>query len=470
MKIETVNHSDRYSLEQISSLFFSNDSDVSIVSEYNESEKEIKTIAEIEGKTASASYEADAVDMKKFRNSVKKSAYLALKKISDNNTPWGILTGIRPTKFIRELHENMSYEELLLLLTEDYWVEKEKAAFCIDVAKNSEKIINNIKPGTFGLYVGVPFCPSRCSYCSFVSESAALYSKYIPEYKDALIKEIEATAHIAKEFGLKASSVYFGGGTPPTLGAERLSSVIECVRENFEFTDEAVEFTVEAGRPDVINEELLKALKAGGVNRLCINPQTLNNETLKIIGRNHTAECTEKAFELARKTGFGNINSDLIAGLPGENTEIFSDTLEKIGRLAPEGITVHTMYLKRTAKITKEKAWDECGRDVNEMLESSMVFAKANGYFPYYMYKQRSTMGNLENTGYAKKGYESIYNSAIMEEVQTVLACGAGASSKIVKKDFLDRVYNIKDAFSYIRDIDMVIKNKAEKIRQFLAD
>ena len=212
----------------------------------------------------------------------------------------------------------------------------------------------------------------------------------------------------------------------------------------------------------------MKTLQISGVNRICINPQTMNDETLKLIGRNHSSECTVRAFDFARKAGFENINSDLIAGLPGENIDMFLKTLEDIEKLSPEGITVHTMYLKRTSKITKEKLWEECGKDVEKMLEASAFFARKNAYIPYYMYKQRSTMGNLENTGYAKKGYESLYNSAIMEEVQTIFACGAGASTKVVRENDIQRIYNIKDAFSYIRDIDFIIENKVSEIRSLL--
>ena len=468
MKIETRAHNDRYSVEQISCLFFERDADITIISEYDELCKKITTTVKAEEKSTSASYEADISCVKSFKNSVKKSAYLAMSELSNRNTPWGILTGIRPTKFVRDLHKQYSYDEIRALLADDYWVNPEKANFCTEVAENSEKLIKRVEPLTFGLYLGVPFCPSRCSYCSFVSESAALYSKYIPEYTEALMKEIKAVAKLSAETGHKVSSVYFGGGTPPTLGVKGLRDIIECVWENFEFSDKTPEFTVEAGRPDIINEELVRTLRISGVNRICINPQTMNDETLKLIGRNHSSECTVRAFDFARKAGFENINSDLIAGLPGENIDMFLKTLEDIEKLSPEGITVHTMYLKRTSKITKEKLWEECGKDVEKMLEASAFFARKNAYIPYYMYKQRSTMGNLENTGYAKKGYESLYNSAIMEEVQTIFACGAGASTKVVRENDIQRIYNIKDAFSYIRDIDFIIENKVSEIRSLL--
>ncbi len=467
MKIETINHEDRYSVEQIGCLFFERDSDAEIISEFD-GDNQIITQIKNENSFSEEIFQFKNTDIKAFKNAVKKSAFLAMKKLSDKTAPWGVLTGIRPTKFCRDLHKEKSYSEIRELLVSEYWVREDKADFCIEVAEKSQSLINEIKADSIGLYIGVPFCPSRCSYCSFISESAALYSKYIPEYVSALKKEIVMMANLAKEYGLSVSSLYFGGGTPPSLGIGALSEVIDETLDSFSINPDKVELTVEAGRPDVITDELLSMLKTKGVNRLCINPQTMNDATLKTIGRNHSSSQTVKAFELARKNSFGNINSDLIAGLPGEGTEEFAVTLEKIKELSPEGITVHTMYLKRTAEITKNKAWDDCSRDIEDMISKAMQFAKSNGYLPYYMYKQRSTVGNLENIGYAKPGFESVYNSAIMEEVQTIFACGAGSSSKIVKNDKIDRVYDIKDAFSYIRDIDINNGAKELKLRELL--
>ena len=466
MEIITLNHSDRYSVEQISCMFFKKDDEVKVVSEYNGKDK-ITTVTFAGDFKGEGIWEGPFVDERAFKNAVKKSAFLSMSKVSDKETPWGILTGIRPTKFCRDLHKNYSFEEIKDILINDYWVSEEKTDFCVEVTENSEKIIKKLKPEEVGIYIGIPFCPSRCSYCSFISESAALYSKYIPEYASALIKEIKALGELSRDLNLEIGSVYIGGGTPPALGTALLSEVIKATKESFDLSVNK-EFTVEAGRPDVITEELLSMLKGYDVNRLCINPQTMNDSTLKLIGRNHNSLQTQKAFELARKHGFNNINSDLIAGLPGENAEDFNKTLENIKILSPEEITVHTMYLKRTSKITKERLWDDCSGNVETMVNSAIEFARENDYLPYYMYKQRSTVGNLENTGYAKKGYESYYNVAIMEEVRTILAAGAGASSKIVNNNNVERIYNIKDAFSYMRDIEKIISDKKKKLKEIL--
>ncbi len=467
MKIETIAHNDRYSIEQIASMFFSPDSKVEIYSEYVNDKKEVKTRVIFEGKTEEASFEAQNDEVKEFKSAVKKSAYLAMKKIADTPTPWGALCGIRPTKICRELLKERGIEDTKKILTDDYWVSEQKADFCIEVTQKASKIISKIEKNDVGIYVGVPFCPTRCIYCSFISESYGVYAKYIPEYVKAVVKEIKAMGEIVKEKGLNVSSVYIGGGTPPVLGKKLLFEIIEALKNELEFSKD-VEFTVEAGRPDVINKELLTMLKENGVNRLCINPQTMNDETLEKIGRKHTTYQTEKAFDIARECGFNNINSDIIAGLTGEDRLMFENTLLGIKKLNPEGLTVHTMYLKRASELSKNKLWDRESEEVSFMVDRAYDFARENSYNPYYIYKQRSTLGNLENTGYAKTGFESLYNVFIMEEVGTILACGAGASSKLLKDGKIERIYNTKDVISYSKDIDEIILSKTSKIRNIL--
>lgn len=467
MKIETISHNDRYSIEQIASMFFTFDSEVEIYSEYIKGKMEIKTKVSFEGNEQEASFKMKNDDIKELKSSVKKSTYLAMKKITDTPTPWGALCGIRPTKVCRDILKDNCIEEAKKVLVDNYWVSDKKADFCIEVTENASKIISGIKENDVGIYVGVPFCPTRCIYCSFVSESYEVYAKYIPEYVKAVVKEVRATAKIVKEKGLNVSSVYIGGGTPPVLGERLLFEIIESLKNELEFSKD-VEFTVEAGRPDVINKELLRMLKESGVNRLCINPQTMNDETLRKIGRKHTSYQTEKAFNMARDQGFDNINSDIIAGLTDEDRMMFENTLSRIRKLDPEGLTVHTMYLKRASKLSKSNLWNGESKEVSFMVDRAYAFAKENSYSPYYMYKQRSTLGNLENTGYAKKGYESLYNVFIMEEVGTILACGAGASSKLLKNGKIERVYNTKDVISYSKNIDEIIACKTSKIKSIL--
>lgn len=461
MQITTLNHSDRYSLEQIATLLFLPDEEGKITSVYDADKKAVITEAEIGEKRVREEYPADIADAKEFKNAVKKSAFLALKMLSGAKTPWGILTGIRPAKFFLNLLNEHSVAESERILSEEYWVSDEKIRLCSSVAQKEAKILSSVGKNDVGIYIGIPFCPTRCAYCSFITEASGVYAKHIEEYEEALEKEVIAMAKAVRDNGFSVNSFYIGGGTPPALGEKLLEKLIVKTQEAFLPADDA-EFTVEAGRPDVIGKSLLKMLAERNVGRICINPQTMNDETLKRIGRRHSAEDTKRAFALAREAGFDNINSDIIAGLPGETNEMFAHTLEEIRELSPEELTVHTMYLKRASRIRKEGALSDPG-EAEKMVLLSGEFAKEEGYEPYYMYKQRNTVGNLENTGYAKSGKESVYNVCIMEETNTVLACGAGASTKLVGKS-IERIYNTKDVLAYIKEIDAIIKNKAEKI------
>lgn len=461
MHIETVNHSDRYSVEQICSLFFTPDESGDVRSVYDPCKAAVITEARIGESFASGKYPADISENAEFKNAVKKSAFLALKKLSEVKTPWGILTGIRPAKFFLKLLSEHSEPESKKILSEEYWVREDKIKLCSEVAQNEAKLLSRVGKDDVGIYIGIPFCPTRCAYCSFITEASGVYAKYIEEYEAALEKEIDAMAASVRENGFFVNSIYIGGGTPPALGEKLLEKLILKVQDVF-LPDKNTEFTVEAGRPDVIGKSLLKMLSDRNVGRICINPQTMNDETLRKIGRRHSADDVRKAFCAAREAGFDNINSDIIAGLPGENYEMFLHTINEMKALAPEELTVHTMYLKRASKIGKEGFISDPA-EAEKMVSFSERFAKEEGYLPYYMYKQRNTVGNLENTGYAKFGKESVYNVCMMEETNSVLACGAGASTKLVGKN-VERIYNTKDVLTYIREIDAIIKNKSEKI------
>lgn len=466
MKIETIGHSDRYSVEQICSMFCSNDSDVYVKSFYDTENDKIVTLIKTEKDEKISEFSICGKEDTDFKNSVKKSAFLAFSKVFKTETPWGVLTGIRPSKFVRNLLSDYSSNEVLKILEDEYWVSNSKAELSLSVARKAMGLLSSLNKNDACLYIGIPFCPTRCAYCSFVSEAYGVYKKYIPEYAKALCKEIASAASDAKNNSLKIKAVYIGGGTPPSLGKELLREIILSVRDAFGIYD-GTEFTIEAGRPDVIDDDLLSMLSETGINRICINPQTMNDETLKLIGRRHTEKDTQRAFELSRKYGFKNINSDIIAALPGENNDMFNYTLKRMKTLNPEELTVHTMYLKRASRISKEGTNQSFG-DAAKMVNEAYRFASEQGYEPYYMYKQRNTIGNLENTGYAKAGCESIYNVCIMEETHTVLACGAGASNKIVGNNGIKRIYNTKDVLSYIKNIDEIVKNKSEKIKSYL--
>lgn len=376
--------------------------------------------------------------------------------------PWGKIEGVRPVKHVlRMRQEGLSDREIWESLKAEYEISDKKLDIMFKVADREEEVIKELKPASCGLYVDIPFCPSKCIYCSFASMSTQKMGKYVEPYLKALFDEIDATKKIVKDLGLKIESVYFGGGTPTTLLSLELDSLIRKLKESFDFSD-VKEFTVEAGRPDTITAEKLKVLKNHGVNRISVNPQSLNDKTLKVIGRNHTARQFYDAFSLVREYGFDCINTDLIAGLPGENADDFKYSVDGILRLSPENITVHTMSIKRAANInifgcdTKSASSEEIG----EMINYSYDTLGKEGYFPYYLYRQKNILGGMENTGFSKDGKSGIYNIVMMEEISTVISLGVGAVTKLVKPELIERIFNFKDVIEYINRIEEIKERK----------
>lgn len=377
---------------------------------------------------------------------------------------WGILTGVRPVKLLRRLAEESSEEQAVKKFEKDFFVSNEKIALSRETEHNERKILELSKPESFSLYVGIPFCPSRCSYCSFVMASIERAEKLIEPYTKLLCEEIKRTAEIANKLGLRLETVYFGGGTPTTLSAEQLDTVLRTVNNSFDMST-CREFTVEAGRPDTIDIAKLFALKENKVDRISINPQTVNDEVLKTIGRKHTAQQFFDAFELARKCGFDNINTDLIAGLPTDTPESFKNSLDSIVRLNAECITVHTLCMKRASRLTTEGVTLDLqqARDAREMLAYTQNILGQNEYIPYYMYRQSRMVGNLENVGWSKRGFESLYNVYVMDETHTILACGSGGVTKLKRNnpDYLERIFNFKYPYEYIDRFDELIQRKS---------
>ena len=378
--------------------------------------------------------------------------------------PWGILTGVRPVKLLRKLAEESNEEQAVKKFLNDFFVSNEKIALSRETEHNERKILELSRPESFSLYVGIPFCPSRCSYCSFVMASIERAEKLIEPYTKLLCEEIKRTAEIANKLGLRLETVYFGGGTPTTLSAEQLDTVLRTVNKCFDMST-CREFTVEAGRPDTIDSAKLFALKENKVDRISINPQTTNDEVLKTIGRKHTAQQFFDAFELARKCGFDNINTDLIAGLPTDTPESFKNSLDSIVRLNAECITVHTLCMKRASRLTTEGVTLDLqqARDAREMLAYTQNILGQNEYIPYYMYRQSRMVGNLENVGWSKRGFESLYNVYVMDETHTILACGSGGVTKLKRNnpDYLERIFNFKYPYEYIDRFDELIQRKS---------
>lgn len=376
---------------------------------------------------------------------------------------WGLLTGVRPAKLYAKLLKSSGKEE-----TEDYFrntlfVIDEKISLCDETVEPEKTIIALNRPDSFSLYVSVPFCPSRCSYCSFVSHSVDKAGKLIDDYVDLLCKEIELTAKIANEQKLHLETVYIGGGTPVSLNASQINTVMSSIRNNFDLSTIS-EYTVEAGRPDAIDREKLLAIKQGGATRISVNPQTMNDSVLKAIGRNHTALQTIEAFKLAREIGFDNINMDLIAGLPTDTPESFKSTLNSLLELDPESITVHSLSVKKASNISINDQLPEIetGKTASQMVRFARNTLTERGIVPYYMYRQSKTVGNLENVGYAKKGFEGLYNVYIMDETHTILACGASAVTKLRQPggDYIERIFNFKYPYEYISRFDEICNRK----------
>lgn len=382
--------------------------------------------------------------------------------------PWGILTGVRPAKLMSKLCLQMGEEKAKEYFADELKVTAEKTELALTVSKKEAPIIASAsKKDSFSLYVSVPFCPTRCSYCSFISHSNDKAKKLMPEYVDYLVKEIQETGRIAEQLGLKLESVYYGGGTPTALTEELLKRVSDAVAENFDLSS-VREYTIEAGRPDSITDEKFRIMKNCGCGRISINPQTFNDNVLREIGRNHTSEQTISAMKSARAQGFDFINMDLIAGLPTDTLESYVNTLDTVLSLEPENITVHTLALKRSATLVTDKKETNTGDLASQMLSYTYKTLTASGYTPYYMYRQSKSLGNLENVGWAKEGYECLYNVYMMEECHTILSVGAGAVTKLKNPDGneIERIFNYKYPYEYINDFDEIIRRK-ERIKEF---
>lgn len=471
MNLYVKNHNFHFELENLTRLFFPNEK-ITVIRDFSEPQPpyiytEVSDKITISVNIGSFNKSETAVKKLTDDDNELVSAQLLYKLLCDFTgltQPWGILTGVRPVKLLRRLAEESSEEQAVKKFEKDFFVSNEKIALSRETEHNERKILELSKPESFSLYVGIPFCPSRCSYCSFVMASIERAEKLIEPYTKLLCEEIKLTAEIANKLGLRLETVYFGGGTPTTLSAEQLDTVLRTVNKSFDMST-CREFTVEAGRPDTIDIAKLFALKENKVDRISINPQTVNDEVLKTIGRNHTAQQFFDAFELARKCGFDNINTDLIAGLPTDTPESFKNSLDSIVRLNAECITVHTLCMKRASRLTTEGVTLDLqqARDAREMLAYTQNILGQNEYIPYYMYRQSRMVGNLENVGWSKRGFESLYNVYVMDETHTILACGSGGVTKLKRNnpDYLERIFNFKYPYEYIDRFDELIQRKS---------
>lgn len=411
----------------------------------------------------------DDTNRKETKNSLKRTLYQLLSEYTGVELPWGNLTGIRPTKIpMALLEEGKSVEEIARYMKETYFTSDEKIKLSIEIAERELELLHKLDyEEGYSLYIGIPFCPTTCLYCSFTSYSMSAWKNRMDDYLSALEKELDYTA--VKFAHKKLNSIYIGGGTPTTLNSKQLDRLIRKIKCSFDLSD-LVEFTVEAGRPDSITKEKLMVLRNHDISRISINPQTMKQETLDLIGRHHTVQQTIDSFYLARELGFDNINMDLIVGLPGESLSDVADTMEVIRKLSPDNLTVHSLAIKRAARlnIQRERYQDfEIVNTADHIALTSKV-AEEMGLSPYYLYRQKNMAGNFENVGYAAPGKAGVYNVLIMEEKQSIVACGAGASTKRVwvqpnpdGTHRIERAENVKDVAQYIARIDEMIERKS---------
>ena len=400
-------------------------------------------------------YKTSKTAIKVQKIAVGKAVFAAGEQFFGYTPAWGILTGIRPSKIARQIYaQTGDAAKTRKILRDEYFLYPKKASILTSITINEQKIIDRLEKNSCSLYISIPFCPTRCAYCSFVSFATKRLLSMIPDYVERLLRDLDVVFAQIKKHNLNLKTIYIGGGTPTTLTADELSLIFDKICEYIDpFSLD--EFSLEAGRPDTITSEKLAVAVANGVTRISINPQTLNEDVLREIGRFHTVDDFYKSFEIARASGIKNINTDLIVGLPGDSHRSFVKTMDNIVKLAPDNITVHTFCVKKAADLAhSDGIYTSAGGDVQKSVDYSQLRAKSNGYIPYYLYRQKNSVSNLENVGFAKPGTEGLYNIYIMEEVHHIFAVGAGAVTKLVDRDNnrMLRIFMDKYPYEYLSE------------------
>lgn len=484
MKLIVIGHSFQYEMENLSRMFFPGVK-IEVIDFCNELlfgdyivtkvEKDsyvcVKAIAFIDKKILEKqAFMDNNSDDRNVELFLARCLYYVLVSLTGIQLKWGILTGIRPTKLLQKFVDNTGdIVKAENVFKDEYLVTDDKIELCSRILTTQNAMLKSKTDKDFSLYVSIPFCPTRCKYCSFVSHSIENAKNLIPEYIDKLCEEIEHTSKIVKELGLCLKTVYIGGGTPTSIDVQSLEKILVTIENNFDLSKKN-EYTVEAGRPDTITREKLEVIKANNVSRISINPQTMNDSVLKVIERPHTSEDIIDAYTLAREVGLENINMDLICGLETDTFESFCNTIEKIISLSPENITVHTLSAKRSSRLVEsgEAKFQAENIEVMHMVEYAISSLTKAGYNPYYLYRQKHTIGNLENTGWSKRGYEGYYNVYIMNELHTIISLGAGGVTKLVNPHTMEvsRVYNYKFPYEYISNFSEIL-NRKQRIIEF---
>ncbi|MGN1202751.1 MAG: coproporphyrinogen dehydrogenase HemZ [Eubacterium sp.] len=467
MILKVINHTFEYDMKKLCTVFFpyekiksDGDGDIVIITE--RAGDTLTVDAKVYDKTLKKVHTLNSNE--DMANDMSVLLYNVLSELMGIKPPWGILFGVRPAKLMHMYTERCGEQGARDCFINNFLVSPEKTDLAIEVMKHENKIISLSGDNSFSLYVSIPFCPTRCAYCSFVSHSIERTQKLIEPYVNLLCKELEETGKIAGRLNLRLETIYFGGGTPTTLSARMLKKLFDTIEASFDLSH-LREYTVEAGRPDTVAFDKLAELKDAGVTRISINPQSFNDEVLHEIGRKHTSAQTIDAFMLARECGFDNINMDLIAGLPKDNLNSFKKSLDTATELGAESITVHTLALKSAAyMVTRERTFDLTDRiTASNMVDYSNKALSHNGYYPYYMYRQSKCLGNLENVGWCKNGRDCLYNVYMMDETHSVLAVGAGAVTRLKaqKSGKIERIYNYKYPYEYVDNFDEIILRKS---------
>lgn len=477
MKLYLKGHTERYPVEQLQMQLFGDRPTQFVETPFSGEDGAVSSLHDgkiyrtatakitLDGKTATAARRIPLTkaDVRLTRRILQQSYYLAAVQLLPEAPPWGALSGVRPTKLATKvLLEGGREQDADRMLRDVYFVTPERRRLCLDASRHTLEAAQLLAPDDLSLYIGIPFCPTRCAYCSFVSESVERFGEFLPPFLDCLIREIEYTGALLKRSGWHIRSLYIGGGTPTTLSTPQMTRLLDAIGTHFDLS-RSLEFTVEGGRPDTLDPAKLRAIRAGGATRISINPQTMSDSVLRAIGRRHTAAETVEAFQMAREAGFDDINMDLIAGLPGDTPASFSETVRQVLALEPSNVTVHTLALKKGADLFQRRVTLPTREDVAQMLDASGRQLRAAALEPYYLYRQKYMSGSFENVGWCRAGYTGYYNIYMMEELHSILSLGGGGMNKInLPAGALERFHNPKYPQDYIQRIDTVLRQKDE--------
>ena len=467
MNLTLIGHEDRYAVEQLQMALFPENPEGTAVSALFRGKTWLTATAKItlNGKTVSAArrLKADEETVRLRRRILQQSYYLAAIQLLDRKPAWGALAGVRPTKITtKHLLEGGTPASADRLMRDVYYVTPERRQLAVDCSESTVKAVSLMDKDDLSVYVGIPFCPTRCSYCSFVSRTVGKKTELLDEYLAALEREIQVTARLMKESGKHLLTLYIGGGTPSILSTPQMIHLLDTLRESFDFS-RCIEFTVEGGRPDTLDLEKLRAIREHGADRMSINPQTMEDSVLRACGRPHTGADVIRAYRQAEEAGFTAINMDLIAGLPTDDFDGFRRSLDAVASLNPANITVHTLALKKGADLFEKREGLSTAEEVSRMVDYSNAALRNLSYKPYYLYRQKYMSGSFENVGWSREGLDCLYNIYMMEELHTIVSLGGGGMNKVNLPDgTLQRFHNPKFPEQYIEMIDSVCRQKEE--------